>query len=567
MTPHLIIIDLFCGAGGTTTGFAMARPGTAKVIAAVNHDPKAIESHWKNHPEVHHFEEDIRTLDLTELCQVASFQRHLYPSAKVVLWASLECTNFSKAKGGKPRDADSRTLADHLHRYVDALSPDYVMIENVVEFMSWGPLDDNGKPVSRKSGSDWMRWRNEMNQHGYRDDWQELNAADFGARTSRNRLFGIFARPHLPITWPEQTHCKNPSKGGMFTGLNKWEACRPCLDLHEHGRSIFGRKKPLSEKTLERIYAGLIKYVAGMEQREFISKYYSGKPEGKNISITGPAGTITTSDGQALVQSEFLMKYNSTDPRTGEHRNASVNDPAPVIGTQRQPNLVQAHMIHSNYSNNKGCAGVDDPCPTVTVKDRHAVVTSEWIDRQFTSGGRDNSVDAPAGSVMPVPKMNLVHTDQFIMDTQFGNTPQGVDQPLRTITANRKWHYLMNPQYMNSGGSVEHPAFTLIARMDKAPPHLVEAEGGHVAIECLDSDSPMTIRIKEFMALFCIVDIKMRMLKVVELKRIQGFPEDYQLMGNQSDQKKFIGNSVVPHVVKAWAEALSDKLEHQIKVA
>lgn len=167
--PLFLIVDLFCGAGGTTTGFVKAKikPSdifktveefgqvagfddefarnnfnqkvrVAKVVACVNHDPIAIKSHWLNHPDVKHFEEDIRTLDLTELVALVKHYRELYPDAKLILWASLECTNFSKAKGGQPRDADSRTLADHLERYILALDPDYIQIENVVEFMSWG---------------------------------------------------------------------------------------------------------------------------------------------------------------------------------------------------------------------------------------------------------------------------------------------------------------------------------------------------------------------------------------------------------------------------------------------
>ena len=239
--PQYLVVDLFCGAGGTTIGFE--RSGIAKVIAAVNHDPKAIESHWANHPEVKHFEEDIRTLDLTELTEYANQQRVLYPSAKLILHASLECTNFSKAKGGQPKDADSRTLADHLDRYVDALAPDEITIENVVEFMAWGPLDANGKPISRKNGTDWMWWRKAICAHGYIDDWREMNSADFGARTSRNRLFGNFVRPGEAFAWPEPTHAKNPEKAGLFGGLKKWEACRPCLDLDDHGvlhNTLFG---------------------------------------------------------------------------------------------------------------------------------------------------------------------------------------------------------------------------------------------------------------------------------------------------------------------------------------
>lgn len=210
MEPIFLIVDLFCGAGGTTTGYTLAEmegSKIAKVIACVNHDPKAIKSHWLNHPDVKHFEEDIRTLDLTELIKCVNYWKEKYPNAFLVLWASLECTNFSKAKGGQPRDADSRTLADHLHRYIIALNPDYIKIENVVEFMCWGPLDDNGKPISKKNGADFVRWNNEICAHGYKKEWKELNSANFGAYTSRNRLFGCFAKPDLPIIWPEAHRC------------------------------------------------------------------------------------------------------------------------------------------------------------------------------------------------------------------------------------------------------------------------------------------------------------------------------------------------------------------------
>jgi len=146
MNPDFLIIDLFCGAGGTTTGFErarIARRKIAKVIACVNHDRFAIESHSYNHKAVLHFTEDIRTLDLGPLIRHVERMQRRYPNAKLVLWASLECTNFSRAKGGQPRDADSRTLAEHLFRYIDSLRPDYVQIENVEEFMSWGPLNEH----------------------------------------------------------------------------------------------------------------------------------------------------------------------------------------------------------------------------------------------------------------------------------------------------------------------------------------------------------------------------------------------------------------------------------------
>lgn len=146
------------------------------------------------------------------------------------------------------------------------------------------------------------------------------------------------------------------------------------------------------------------------------------------------------------------------------------------------------------------------------------------------------------------------------MNTAFSNVGSSIEEPSQTITANRKWHYLMNPQFNSAGGSVDSPCFTLIARMDKMPPYLVATESGQVAIEIYNNDSPMTVKIKEFMALYGIVDIKMRMLRIPELKRIMGFPEDYVLVGTQADQKKFIGNAVEVTQAKKNTEALCKRL-------
>lgn len=592
MKPEFIYIDLFCGAGGTTTGIIQAmneqKQGIAIVAACVNHDPKAIQSHWANHPEVVHYEEDIRTLELSGLTELVNKYRIMYPDAKVVLWASLECTNFSKAKGGMPREADSRTLADHLDRYVTALSPDYIQIENVVEFMAWGPLDDKGKPVSRRNGCDWLKWRERIKSYGYHDDWRELNSANFGAYTSRNRLFGCFAKHGLPIAWPEPTHSKKAT-GTMFgSSLQPWKPVKDVLDFTDEGKSIFNRDKPLSEKTLERIYAGLIKFVAGGQDKflakiyavasnsdgvystettahtittrdahslvsaSFISKYYSGKPDGKNIPVDGPAGTITTIDSQALVNACFLSTYNGGNP---EHRNNSIEQPCKVLTTQNAHAIVNAQFLHSYYGNGDNNSDVNSPSPTLTTKDRCALVNvSPFIYRDFSNGHNISSIDSPAGTLMTNPKMNLVQP--FIMGTNFDNKPTGIESPAPTITANRKWSYLVNPSWFGNAGSTDEPCPVIIARQDKAPLYLIAAEEGGIAIPVFETDSDCMKKIKAFMALYNIVDIKMRMLKIVELLKIQGFPDGYKLEGSQADQKKFIGNSVVPHVVRAWVEAM-----------
>lgn len=449
MPIRLLYIDLFCGAGGTSTGVERARINDrkcAKVIACVNHDARAILSHAANHPHTRHFTEDIRTLDLGPMKVHVTCERMKHPGAKLVLWASLECTNHSRAKGGMSRDADSRTLAEHLFRYIEELRPDYIQIENVVEFMEWGPLvvkettapsgarccpldikHDRKRrtttvapvwvPDPEHKGIHYRRWVEEVCAHGYRFEHRVLNAADFGAYTSRVRYFGQFARTDLPMAWPRQTHARNSEQmRDLFTApLKPWRAVREVLDFDDRGESVFGRRKPLVDATLDRIHAGLVKFVAG----------------GKDA---------------------FLVKYNSLS-QAGKYIPPSIDAPCPTIATQGRIGIARA-------------------------------------------------------------------------------------------------------SFLSAGGSVDAPCFTLIAHMDKRPPYLVSVEQGMPAWCIRPEDTPAMKRLKEFCIAYGIVDITMRMLRIPEMKRIQGFGDDYVLLGTQEEQKKFLGNAVVTQVSTALCEAI-----------
>lgn len=556
---RLLYIDLFCGAGGTSTGVENAKYAgeqCAKVIACVNHDANAIASHAANHPDALHFTEDIRTLELSPLVAHIGRMKKIYPGALVVLWASLECTNFSKAKGGQPRDADSRTLAEHLFRYIEAIEPDYIQIENVEEFMSWGDMDENGHPISKDKGRSYEEWKRNVKRYGYDFDWRILNAADYGAYTTRKRFFGIFAKRGLPIAFPEPTHCKD-GKTDMFGQLKKWKPVKEVLDFSDEGESIFCRKKPLAEKTLERIYAGLIKFVAGGKDA-FIVKYNSMSQTGKYQapSVDEPCPVVATQGRLALAKVNFLSKQFSGHPGS---KNISVEEPAGTITCKDH------HAFVSAYYGNGYNHSVELPAPTVTTKDRLALINSVFIDNQYGTG-KPTSINQPVGTVTTVPKFNMVSCKPWIMNTAFSNVGSSIEQPSQTITANRKWYYLMNPQFASAGGSVNNPCFTLIARMDKMPPYLVEAEGG-IGIQVTPGDSPMAVKIKEFMALYGIIDIKMRMLRIAELKKIMGFPEDYILIGTQADQKKFIGNAVEVNMARVLCEAICKDIIKKQKVA
>lgn len=646
----LLYVDLFCGAGGTSTGVESAKINgaqCAKVIACVNHDANAIASHAANHPEASHFTEDIRTLELYPLVKHLAEMKEKYPNAKVVLWASLECTNFSKAKGGLPRDADSRTLAEHLFRYIEAINPDFIQIENVEEFMSWGDLDENGKPISKDKGRLYLQWVDNVKFYGYWFKHRILNAADYGAYTSRKRFFGIFAKEGLPIAFPEPTHSKTGGKD-LFNNLEKWKPVKDVLDFTDEGTSIF-RDKPLAEKTLERIYAGLIKFVAGgkeafmikwnsmnrngkyqapgidepcpvvstqnrlgVAQVCFLSKQFSGHPASKNLSVDEPAGaitckdhhafisayyggknhnssvevpaatlttkdrlafisayygnghnhcvdepapTVTTKDRFSLIESRFMCSYNFNDA------GKDINQPCPTILTKDRPSLVSPFFM--NYYSGGGQHGsINEPCPAVTTIPKQRVVAPIFIDQQY-GNSKPSSAEKPLGCITSNPKYNLVKCCPWIMNTNFSNVGSSIEEPAQTVTANRKWHYLMNPQFKSAGGSIDTPCFSLIARMDKMPPYLIATETGRVAIEIYDTDSPMTRKIKEFMAIYGIIDIKMRMLRIPELKRIMGFPEDYVLIGTQADKKKFIGNAVEVTMARVLCEVICKKLRER----
>ncbi len=619
--PDFIVVDLFSGAGGTTIGVEEAFLDGTKVavcIAAVNHDHLAIKSHWMNHKHVVHYEEDIRNLDLTGLVILVNAYRKLWPNAKVILWGSLPCPHFSKAKGGGRKRSDMRTLAwalckryDHVSRkffvgdsYIQKINPDYIHIENVTEFESWGPLDKFGNVVKDKKGQYFKKWCRYIQGLGYSMEWRKINAADHGAYTKRTRLFGCFAKGDQPIIWPEPSHSK---LSDMFT--EKWKPVKEVLDFKDEGVSIFpklgGRKKPLSPKTYRRVISGVRKYMP-ISGGAFLLKYNSTNQEtGAHVppSIEEPAPVISTQVRMGLVQPQgFMLKYHGNNgdgakPESFEDpastltvkdrlakvnvscwidkqysegtRHESVEDPIGALPTVPKASLAQAeqYWLESFYSTDKTAISINDPCPTVTTKPHEALIKAEhWIDQQYGNSG-PIPIEDPVGALTANPKNNLVQSQHFIIPQNFNNGPSSIEDPLQVITANRKYHYLVNPQFSSRGGSVDDPCFTLIARMDKAPPYLVTLDSGHLAIEVYESDIPEVRELKELMAAYGIIDIKMRMLRIPELKKIQGFPEEYILLGKQEDQKKFIGNSVHKQVPKRWYEAKAKHLRELSNVA
>lgn len=349
--PTLYWIDLFCGAGGTSTGIHLAG---SKVLACVNHDANAIKSHAQNHPEAIHFTEDIKDFSVVlKLKKLIDDLLKKEPNAIIAIWASLECTNYSKAKGGQARDADSRSLANHMFMYLYHLNPDYFWVENVREFMSWGPLDEKGKPISKTKGKDYIKWINKVKKYGFRHEAKLLNSANYGAFQARERLFIQFVKKDYPIAWPEQTHTKDKLKNPLFP-MKKWNPVREVLDLQDEGISIFSRKKPLVDNTIKVIIKGIVK---AMEENEstILFKYYGN---GDNLnSINKPAGTLTTKDRFAKIQIIFNQYKKGTI--------TSIINPIGALTSIPKANLISFIM---NPSHGGHTTSIDKPSPVVIAR-------------------------------------------------------------------------------------------------------------------------------------------------------------------------------------------------------
>lgn len=490
-----IVIDLFCGAGGVTTGFIES--GVAVVAACINHDELAIKSHALNHPECHHFTEDIRHFNIDLLIPIIEEYKQRYPNAKVILWASAECTNFSNAKGGLPRDADSRSLPNHLIHYLRLLQAyiDIFACENVKEFQSWGEMDEKGKPISRKKGIFYLRWVKEIQSLGYYYDFRIMNAADFGAFQSRDRWFGCFAKKQEWIKFPVQTHAKKiPKKSTIDENEQPWlkphNAVREVLKLDVIGNAVFDRKKPLSDNTLMRILKGLKRY--GHKKEAFLMR--NNNP-GYCRPLDEVCGTVTCVDTNYVIQPLFL----------------------------------QANF--GNAETNPRIKDLDDAGFTVTTHNRQALCSVQWIDRQYGRGTQHTSIEQPCGTLTTIPKTSLA-------------------------TAS----FLINPQYSNTGNDINKPCPTVIASQHKRPLQLATVHFDDESIDRLtvkETDSEVMVMLKKHCLENGISNLFLRQLLIEELLRIQGFPKTYKLLGSKAKQAYFIGNAVEVTMCKSWALALA----------
>ncbi len=398
-----MIIDAFAGGGGASVGIEMAlgRP----VDIAINHDPEAMRMHEVNHPQTLHLTEDIFSVDL---------QRCVGGRRVELMWASPDCTSHSKAKGAQPREHGLRILPWAVYKHAKAILPEVIIMENVEEIQKWGPLDESGHPIREREGEDYQEFMSSMESLGYRSDSRELVAADYGAPTTRKRWYAVFRRDGRDIVWPRQTH----SKGGDG-GLEPWEPIYKYLDLGDMGRSIFGRKKPLAEKTMDRIARGLGKFVFNCPE-PFIVQVNHGGDRFRGQSVHSPIPTITSKNGLGIAM-PLMIQYHSETTKSGT-RGQRVTSPIQTIDTSNRYGLVMPYMTKF-YKSGTG-QGLTEPIHTITTSPGHfgtvSVLAVDW-DRLQGAG-----IDGGTAQ-------RCTWVSQFIMEYYGTGIGQSLSGPLHTI--------------------------------------------------------------------------------------------------------------------------------------
>lgn len=377
-----LIVDLFAGGGGASVGIeaALGRP----VDIAINHDRVALAVHAANHPHTRHLTADIwdvKPLEATGGQPVA------------LLWASPDCTHFSNAAGGKPRQQNIRSLAWVVVDWAREVRPSVIALENVAEFRSWGPLDAGGRPVNREQGAEFLRWKNELTKVGYVVDYRILDASHYGAPTSRKRLFLIARCDGLPISWPTPTH----GAAGLF-GLKPPRAAAECIDWSLPCPSIFGRTlkdgRPddLAENTLWRIAQGIKRFVFD-NPRPFIVKVNHGGREDRSESLEAPLSTVTAkSVGHALVAA-FLTKHFGgvvgvpLDGRPLDTVTATDHHALTVAQFSPGGRASEVRAFLTKYYG-EGCGqSLSEPAHTLTSKEHFGLVTVEGTEYQISDIG------------------------------------------------------------------------------------------------------------------------------------------------------------------------------------
>ena len=535
-----LIVDNFAGGGGASTGIELATGYSVDI--AINHDPEAIKMHKANHPNTKHYCENVWAVDPVKACNG-------HPVG--LAWFSPDCKHFSKAKGGKPKDKNIRGLAWVALRWAGLVRPRVIMLENVEEFKTWGPLNRRHHPIRAKQGKTFERFVQQLRDLGYEVEFRELIAADYGAPTMRKRFFMVARCDGKSIVWPEPTHGPADSEEvkaglkkpyvGAYTQLDFSLPCPSIFDTSEEIKEKYGIRavRPLAQKTMDRIARGLKKFVLDNPEPFIIQCNHGG--ERRPNDIREPMPTITGKHGYGIVE-PYMVQIGQTG--FTKDRSKDVREPLTTIVSKNEHCLISPTLIQYHSETSKdGVRGqtIEDPIMTVDSSNRYGLVTS-FLHKYYDGGykGAGETVENPLPTVTAWDH-NSVVTANLI---QMNNHCDGKDirQPLPTITAGDGHFgevraFLIKYYGQGTGQDIKNPLDTVTA----------QDRFGLVTINGTD---------------YQIVDIGLRMLEPKELYGCQGFPDDYIIDHDytgktypRSEQVRRCGNAVCPPIPAALVRA------------
>lgn len=500
-----LVVDNFAGAGGASLGIEAAL-GRA-VDIAINHSPRAVAAHEVNHPASRHLLSDVWEVDPIEVCAGRPVD---------LAWFSPDCKHFSKAKGARPVSKRVRGLAWVVIKWAKAVRPKVIILENVEEFQTWGPLVGD-RPCPDRKGQTFRRWLTMLRNLGYAVEWRELRACDYGVPTTRRRLFLVARCDGLPIRWPKPTHA-DPRKAAAL-GLKPWRTVAECIDWDLPCPSIFTRKRPLAEATQRRIANGLRRYVLEAKQPFIVRTGHWSHRSGEGFGFRGqgvgePLATVCATNDKAIV-TPFVATLNH---QGASFRGHGANEPVRTLTASRDAHALIAPLIVGIDHRGSGDSAAwcpKKPLTTVTSENRHALV-SAFLAKHY-GGIVGHEVGRPIGTVTARDHHAIVTSHL----TQFRGSNQGKGdllEPMPTLTA--------------QGNHIAEVRALLSAYLGN------ERDGQAVTVDGVD---------------YQIVDIGMRMLSPRELLRAQfgRFADEYVLVGTHEAQIAGIGNSVCPELAEA----------------
>lgn len=539
-----LIVDNFAGGGGASTGIELATGYSVDI--AINHDPEAIKMHKANHPNTKHYCENVWAVDPVKACKG-------HPVA--LAWFSPDCKHFSKAKGGKPKDKNIRGLAWVACRWAGLVRPRVIMLENVEEFKTWGPLGRRHHPIKAKQGKTFEKFVQQLSDLGYEVQFKELVAADYGAPTMRKRFFMIARCDGKPIVWPEPTHAPADSdevKAGLlkpyvgaYTQLDFSLPCPSIFDTSEEIKEKYGIRavRPLAPKTMERIARGLKKFVLDNPE-PFIVPIGYGERKGQAPrvhDIEKPLPTIVGSGKHYLCEPK-LAPYLSVNREN--HFGSDMREPVHTITANNQHMLMTPTLIQYHSETAQGEVRgqtIEDPIMTVDGSNRYGLVTS-FIQKYYGGNyqGNGSDIKEPLHTITTLERNAMCAVNLIQMNNHCDG--RDVKEPIPTITAGDGHFgevraFLIKYYGQGTGQDIKAPLDTVTA----------QDRFGLVTINGVD---------------YQIVDIGLRMLEPRELYGCQGFPEDYIIDHDytgktypRSEQVRRCGNAVCPPIPAALVKA------------